>query len=91
MLDLEIGQLSLSINNCAGHEHRIHPIVLRASTILARRIEEKYGDAAPSAIPRDAAVLDAGMQLDLSRTSNEQAARAIASAWLEALVLHLEG
>ncbi len=89
MLDLEISQLSLSIENAVGHEHRIHPIMLRAGAILAQRIEEKYGEAGAAAAD-GAELKGADVQLDLSRTSNEQAAQAIAAAWLAAFALHME-
>ncbi|HVN06234.1 MAG TPA: hypothetical protein VMT86_17550 [Bryobacteraceae bacterium] len=91
MLDLNIETLSLTIENAAGHEHRIHAIVLRASAILARRIEEKYGEngAAPGAADADSLTATPA-QVDLKSTSNEQAAYAIATAWFDAIALHLE-
>jgi hypothetical protein len=89
MLDLEISQLNLSIENAAGHEHRIHPIALRAGQILAQRIEEKYGESGAAAAADRAELTGSDVQLDLSRTSNEQAAQAIAAAWLAAFALHM--
>jgi len=89
MLDLEISQLSISIENAVGHEHRIHPIALRAGQILAQRIEEKYGEDGTAAAVDRAELTGGDIQLDLSRTSNEQAAQAIAAAWLAAFALHM--
>lgn len=89
MLDLDISQLGLSIENAVGHEHRIHPIVLRAGAILAERIEKKYGVEGAAAAD-SAQLTGSDVQLDLNRVSNEQAAQAIAAAWLAAFSLHME-
>jgi hypothetical protein len=90
-MDLTIGNLNLSIDNARGHEHRIRPIVHRAGAILAKRLDEKYGDAGLPGRARDIRAL-AGAKIDLNfgRTTDEQAAGAIAAAWLEAIALHLE-
>jgi len=87
MLDLKIDQLHFNIENGAGQEHRIRPITTRAITILAGRLEgvETAGDRKIDHLR----VSDAS--LNLSAMSDEQAASALASTLLDALILRLEG
>jgi len=89
MLDLDISLLRLNIENVRGHEHRVQSIAVRATEILTTRLEEKYQDkdATKSQTPGPSAPT---VSVDLSRTGNEQAARAIAVAWLDAITLQLE-
>jgi hypothetical protein len=61
------------------------------NTILAQRLDETYGESQASVGARGAAALaGANVQLNLSRTGNEEAARAIAAAWFDAIALHLK-
>jgi hypothetical protein len=90
-LNLEIGSLSVGFDNARGHEHRIQPIVQRAGALLAQRLDRKYGESGLPATARDSrALAGTSVPLNLSRTSDEQAASAIASAWLEAIAMHME-
>jgi Tfp pilus assembly protein PilV len=81
--------LRLEINNAAGHEHRIQPIALRAAEVLAARLEQQYAGAGRKSARLDTVSAPA-VNVDLSRTSNEQAANSIAGAWLAALALQME-
>jgi hypothetical protein len=91
MFGLNISRLILAIENSSGHEHRMQPIALRAATILGERLSERYSaaDRALLALHVEAVTAPA-LNLELDRTSDEQAARQIAGAWLEALALHLK-
>lgn len=90
MLDLKIERLKIEINNAAGHEHRMGGIAERAAALFAQQIDIRYGEG--NAYPaRDVAVVSGRpVDLDLSRTSDEYAARSIAGAWLDALALRLK-
>jgi hypothetical protein len=91
MFDLNVSRLALTVENCAGHEHRIRPIAARAAEIFGERISGLYPSVDPASRTGHFDVLVApGLSLDLSRTSDERVARQIAGAWLEALVRHLE-
>ena len=37
-MDIDIELLQLTIDDAAGHEHRIRPIAMRAAQILAERL-----------------------------------------------------
>ena len=91
MFDLNVSRLALTVENCAGHEHRIRPIAARAAEIFSERISGLYPsvDLASRTEYLDALIAP-GLSLDLARTSDEQVAKQIAGAWLEALVRHLE-
>jgi len=89
-LDFTIDCLRFEINDAAGHEHRVQPIALRAAEILAARLEQQYAGAGRNSPAAINAVSAPSVNLDLSRTSNEQAANTIARAWLAAVALHLE-
>jgi hypothetical protein len=88
MLDLKIGHLILNIANATGHEHRIRPIAERAAALFAegslKFLEREYlgSDVFES-------LGGAPVDLNLHSTSDEQAARAIADAWLQAMALKL--
>ena len=86
MLDLKINLLHLSIENAAGHEHRIQPIAVRAAAILAERLNERWADGGgvPASISIDN-LSAPPLNLNLNAVSDEQAAHEIATAWLEAL------
>jgi hypothetical protein len=88
--DFTIDCLRFEINDAAGHEHRIQPIAMRAAEVLAARLDQQYGGAGSKAYGRLDNLSAPSVNLDLSRTSNEQAANLIARAWLAALALHLE-
>jgi hypothetical protein len=88
MLDLKIDRLVLTIVNGAGHEHRIGSIAKRAAALFA--------EGSLKLLEREVACsnlfgsLEGGsVDLNLNTTGNEQAARAIANAWLQALGLKL--
>ena len=91
MLDLKIDCLRLNIENVAGHIHRIRPITARAATIFTQRLNERWSD---SRWASDSGGIDSfnvpPVHLNLNGMSNEQAAEAIASAWIEALALKLK-
>lgn len=91
MLDLDISFLRLNIDNASGHEHRIQSIAVRATEILTTRLEEKYKDKdVPKTSLTQSDVSAPTVNVDLNRTGNEQAARWVADAWLEAITLRLE-
>jgi len=91
MFDLNVSRLALTVENCAGHEHRLRPISARAAEILSERISGLYPSAGvASQNGHFDALIAPGLSLDLARTSDEQVAKQIAGAWLEALVRHLE-
>jgi hypothetical protein len=88
MLDLKIDRLILTIANGAGHEHRVRPVVERAVALFA--------EGSLKLLEREAVRQDVfeslgggSMELNLNSTSNEQAARAIADGWLQAMALKL--
>lgn len=86
MLDLKFDQLQLNLDNVAGHEHRIEPIVARAAAIFAERLEARWGNGGGPPASRMLDRLSAQpLSLNLNRMSNEQAAQEIATAWFEAV------
>ena len=86
MSDLKIDSLGINIRNAAGHEHRVHPITLRAIAILGERLESLHGGSSNLSI---AHVSVPPVNLDLGRMSDEAAATSIAEALLGALALRL--
>lgn len=88
--DFTIDCLRFEIHNAAGYEHRIQPIALRAAEILAAELGQQYAGARSKRYSRRDAVSAPSVNLDLSRTSDEQAANLIARGWLATLALHLE-
>ncbi|HEY0785586.1 MAG TPA: hypothetical protein VGD62_06915 [Acidobacteriaceae bacterium] len=88
MLDLHISLLRLQVENAVGHEHRVQPITLRATEILTARLQQEYQDR--DAAPATPAQAPPTVQVSLAGATNEQAARAIAAAWLRAIALRLE-
>ena len=87
MFDLKIDRLRLNIGNAAGHEHRIHPIALRAVALLAERLD------GPGEFSRERwdAIAAEPVDLHLNAMSDEQAAEGIASAWANALTTKTGG
>ena len=83
MIDLKIERLRLNIDNAAGHEHRIHPIALRAVALLAARLDGPGGIK----VSRDRwdSIAAEPIDLHLNTMSDEQAAEGIATAWANAL------
>jgi len=89
MFDLKIDRLRLNIDNAAGHEHRIHPIALRAVTLLAERLDGPEG----LGISRERwdTIAAEPIDLHLNAMSDEQAADGIATAWANALTTKTGG
>jgi hypothetical protein len=87
--ELTIDLLQLNVENGAGHEHRLGPIAARAAALFAEKaaISLKF-QASGSAVLESLA--SHPVDLNLNATSNEQAASAIADAWLQALMLRLK-
>jgi hypothetical protein len=88
MLELKIDRLVLTIANGAGHEHRVRPIAERAAALLAEgslKMLEREGGRSDIFESLDGGSVD----LNLNSTGNEQAARAIADGWLQAMALKL--
>ena len=83
MIDLKIERLRLNIDNAAGHEHRIHPIALRAVALLTQRLDGL--DGLKVSRNRWDTIAATPVDLQLSVMSNEQAAEGIATAWANAL------
>jgi len=88
-MELNLSLLSLAVENCVGHEHRIQPIVLRAATIFADRFGARYGTR-DTMQQRHVSADTPSLNFDLDHMSDEQAAGQIADAWLEALAIHLK-
>jgi len=83
VFDLKIERLQLTIQNAAGHEHRIQPIALRALVLLAHQLD---GPNATGLFSRQLHALVAEpIDLDLSHVSDEQAAEGIAHTWADSL------
>jgi hypothetical protein len=73
-----------------GHEHRIEPIAQRAASVLAARLGQLAADNAISHLgTRSDSLTSAPVDINLRGMSNDQAANAIASAWLDAVAQRL--
>lgn len=83
MFDLEIDNLRLTLVNAAGHEHRVASIAERAMALLADRLDARAAKGAALAGRLNGQ--SRGMSLDLSNTSDEQAAEHVADACLNTL------
>jgi hypothetical protein len=91
MADVNIASLNLNLENASGHEHRIGPIVNWAAALFAERLNQRLRRAASVDISENIdTVTGTPANFDLRIMSNEHAAGAIASAWLEALTLKLK-
>jgi hypothetical protein len=87
MLDLKIDRLILTIANGTGHEHRVGPIAERAVALFAEgslKLLER-GEGRSDIFES----LGGSVDLNFNSTGNEQAARAIADGWLQAMALKL--
>ncbi len=92
MVDLKIERLRLNIQDAAGHEHRLHPIALRAVALLAERLDGASGFGVNALSRRQVDALNADpVDLQLNMMSDEQAAEGIAAAWANALTARPEG
>jgi hypothetical protein len=87
-MDLKIDRLILNVENGAGHEHRVGPITQRAVALFAESVAESLRGAAPRSGTFES-LSRRPVDLNLNSTSNEQAAHAIADAWLQVLILRL--
>jgi hypothetical protein len=88
-IDLKIDCLRLEINTAAGCEHRVQPIALRATQLLAAKLETLCADAGRKGSVSLDAVSAPPVNVDWNRMSDEQAANHIARAWLSAVALHM--
>jgi len=89
MVDVTIGSLQLQIVNAAGHEYRVDGIARRAATIFGERLSERYSTTEGVASSLHVAAVTASpVDLDLNHVSDDEAARQIASAWLDAQALY---
>jgi hypothetical protein len=88
MNELTIDLLRLNLQNGAGHEHRLGPIAERAAALFAEKaaISLKLQSSRSAVFET---LVSHPVDLNLNGTSNEQAASAIADAWLQALTLRL--
>lgn len=84
---LEIGTLHMQVQNATGHEHRLQPIAQRAASLFATRLGQRAAQPARGSLTaaRLASLTAAPLHIDLHTMSNEQAAGAVASAWLDAV------
>jgi hypothetical protein len=87
---LNIGALNLTIQNAMGHEHRIQPIAQRAASVFAARLGQRSTYSAVSHLgARIDSLTAVPVDFNLRSMSNDQAANAIASAWLDAVAQRL--
>jgi hypothetical protein len=89
---LNIGALTMNVQNAIGHEHRLSPIAQHAASIFAAKLQQRA--ARPDAPRLTRATIESlnasALHLNLQQMSNEQAAHAVASAWLNAVALRLK-
>ena len=92
MPDVQIGSLSVAIQNASGHEHRVGPIAGRAASIFSARLDRQLQKNGATTRLNSIAVIGATTprQFNLRLMSDEQAANQIASAWFEAVILQLK-
>jgi hypothetical protein len=91
MTKLNINTLHLNLQNAAGHEHRVSAIARRAASVFAEQVSRRVsaGSISPGSI-RLQSLSAMPLQVELGSMSNEQAANAIAGAWLQAVWLKLK-
>jgi hypothetical protein len=89
MTQITINSLQLEISGAAGHEHRVHDIVSRATEILGISLGERWREATRPFTRLDAILVPA-LDVDLDHTGDEQVARQIAGACFAALAPHLK-
>lgn len=87
-MDLKIDRLLLNIENGSGHEHRVGPITQRAVALFAERVAKSLEGEPPRSGTFES-LSGLAVDLNLNSTSDEQAAHAIAEAWLHVLMLRL--
>lgn len=80
-----IDSLAVTIDNAAGHEHRIGAIAARAAEMFAQRLSDRLNGSAWPWSPNSIEGLAHVPLFDLGLMSDEEAAREIASAWLDAV------
>jgi hypothetical protein len=80
-----IDSLAVTIDNAAGHEHRIGAIAARAADIFAQRLSDRLDGSARPWTRKSIEGLPHVPLFDLGLMSDEEAARQIASAWLDAV------
>ena len=80
--DIEIDRLRLDVSGVEGQERRIGAIAERAAALFAGKLEDGWccaDEKRPAARAR----------VNLSRMTDEEAARAVAEQWLRQLALKL--
>jgi hypothetical protein len=82
----------MNVQNAAGSEHRLTPIAHRAASIFAARLRQRAKASGSGALTTSVIddVTAAPVHCDLRAMSNEQAANAIASTWLNAVAQRLK-
>ena len=86
MPEVTVGSLALRVTDAGDDANRVEAITLRALDLLGARLGELD---APSGMPTGAT--DKPPLIDLERQTDDEAAAIVASAWLDALALRLEG
>ncbi len=90
MIDLKIECLRMEFFDVAGQEHRLSGIARRAAAMFAEQLDIRYGNRESHPGRNVDTVSSPPIRLDLTRTSDESAARVVAHAWLDALALRLK-
>ena len=88
-MDVHIDRLTITMNDISGQEHRASIIAERAAALLAERLgrwAEREQREQPARVEAAGA---RPVNMKLQSTSTEQAAGAIAQAWLDAVLLQL--
>jgi hypothetical protein len=88
MPELTVDLLKLNLENGAGHEHRVGPITERAVALFAEKVAISLESPASRSVKFES-LGGNPVDLNLNSTSDEQAAHAVADAWLRALTLRL--
>jgi hypothetical protein len=89
---VNIGALTMTVQNAIGHEHRLSPIAQHAASIFAAKLQQRAAQSGARSLtnPSIDSLNASPLNFDLQRMSNDQAAHAIASAWLNAVALRLK-
>jgi hypothetical protein len=89
-LVLTIDRLRLTFANAAGHEHRVRAISARAAALMRELANQRLLEAGIDLEGLSTERIQAApIEIDLRLTAEEQAARRIAMAALNALLLQL--
>jgi hypothetical protein len=89
-LELEIGELKLTFEGATGQQHRVPGISHRAIAILEEVVNQNLQQLELAAGGRRLAVVTTQpVQMDLSRSGDEQVARLVAQAIYGALIEQL--